>query len=213
MPATATAAPRRPDLSSRVPAEFVGRARVLRARVAGAHTAWVDAAGQLTAPLLPRGGFTPVFDPRLLWLIEARWKELPEWGRLRAVASTIDSDKLSIAELRIIPFRHRMAGWSQDELAVALGVIAVAMQRPSTFLIEVKLAATLGLHALARRYERGADRRDLAVLRDVLPIALAAPAALRAGGEFEVGAGDGRWIGSVMDCDRRSCLVVRTFVT
>jgi hypothetical protein len=42
-----------------VPAEFVGKARRLRDRIAEAHARWADQAAMLTAPLRPRDGFQP----------------------------------------------------------------------------------------------------------------------------------------------------------
>ena len=139
--------------------EFIGKARVLRDRVAKAHDQWTKAAEQLTAPLLPRDGFTPVFTKGMLSITAARWLKLPEWGRLRPVAHTNDRDgRLALGELRLIPFRTIMETWTEDELAIALALVSVAMARaPSTFNFDSQLLAIIGLHALARRFERGAD--------------------------------------------------------
>jgi hypothetical protein len=216
MPATAASRPEPTGCgrrSSAVPVEFIGKARMLRDRIARAYDAWSAAADQLTAPLRPSGGFTPVFTRQSIAVTAARWRNLPQWGRLRPVASTNDRDRLSLGELRLIPFRTVMEAWDADELSVAIAAVSVGMARPSIFGLDLRLLAIVGLHALARRFERGADRRDLAVLRDLLPIIPAAPGILRAGGECEIAAADGgRWIGSRMGCDGRPVIGLRTFV-
>jgi hypothetical protein len=216
MPATATAIARsRPDPAhGRVPVEWIGRARLLRDRIAAAHVEWVETAGQLTAPLQPRDGFSPTFTNQTLALTAARWTALPErWGRLRPVVAQNDGAKLTILEMRCVPFRLTMAGWAEDELAVATAIVAVGMALPSTFMQEIRLVAAIGLHALARRFERGDRRDDLAVVRDLLPIGQEAPRALEVGGDFEVACcNGGKWAGAVMFCDDRPMLAVRTFV-
>jgi hypothetical protein len=72
------------------------------------------------------------------------------------------------------------------------------------------LIAGVGLHALARRYQRGADRTDTAVLGDLLPIATDYRAVARAKGEFSIPAGGGSWIGACGPFD--AVAIVRTFV-
>jgi hypothetical protein len=199
--------------SSPVPVEFIGRARTLRDRVAKAHLQWTKAAAQLTAPLLPRGDFTPIFTRQTLAVTAARWRKLPQWGRLRPTASTITRDRVAIGELRLIQFRSYMTSWGEDELAVAITAVSVTMAQPSTFKFDSLPLALIGLHALARRYGRGADRRDLAVIRDLLPIIPAAPGILRDGGECEIPTSDGgRWIGSRMGLDGKPVVGIRTFV-
>ncbi len=213
MPALATAASARPELGSFVSAEWRGRARSLRNRVAAAHSTWERAAVALTTPLCERDGFRPTFTKGSLRLTEARWKALPQaWGPLRNPVSTIAGGTLSIAELRAVDFRAAMAAWNGDELSIAVAVLSVTMTLPSTFSFGSKTLAIVGLHALARRYARGADRRDLAVVMDMLPIAVAAPAALARGGDFEIQAGEGRWIGTRMLLDGKPVLSVRTYV-
>jgi hypothetical protein len=208
----ALAAVKRPDPSAFVPAEWRGRARALRSRVADAHQQWEAAAMALTTPLCQRDGFTPIFTRQSLSVTAARWRSLPQaWGRLRLVARN-DGGTLSIAEIRLVDFRSRMAGWREDELGVAIAVFAVTMAQPSAFTVESKIVALAGLHALARRYERG-ERTDLGVARDLLALALTAPGILARGGEFAVDGREGRWIGARMALDGQSVAAARTYVT
>jgi hypothetical protein len=101
-------------------------------------------------------------------------------------------------------------GWQGDpERSI---VVRLRMVKALPFVEHRRILAEVGSHGLARRFERGADRRDLAVLRDLLPIIPAAPGILRAGGECAVAAGDGgRWIGSRMGLNK-PVVGIRTFV-
>jgi hypothetical protein len=212
MPALATAAKPRPEPGSYVSAEWRGRARTLRSRIADAHSRWEAAAFTLTAPLCARGNFVPAFTKGSLRLTEARWKALPRaWGRLRLVAQN-DGDRLSIAEFRMVDFRTRMAAWNGDELGLAIALVSATMALPSSFNFSSKTLALVSLHALGRRYGRGADRSDLAVVRDLLPLAVAAPAALAGNREFAIAAGDGRWIGARMALDGQTVAAIKTYV-
>jgi hypothetical protein len=59
--------------------------------------------------------------------------------------------------------------------------------------------AFVGLHALARRYERGAARDDLPVLRDLAPLGRSWGKAIQGGDDFAIEApAGGRWVGAVM---------------
>jgi hypothetical protein len=190
-PATALQ-PARLDPASRVPVEFIGQARVLLGRIGRAHDLWVEAAEQLTAPLSPRGDFRPQFTRQSLALLAARWRALPEWGRLRIVAKT-DGARLQVLETRLIPFRCAKVDWDEFEPSVAVALSAVGMALPAGFTVETRPIAVVGLHALARRYERGSDRSDSAVLRDLSVFGRAWPeAALEP--EFEIPAlRGGQW--------------------
>jgi hypothetical protein len=86
------------------------------------------------------------------------------------------------------------------------------MALPSCFVFDSSTLAVVGLHGLARRYARGADRRDIAVVRDLVALAVAVPAALAKGGEFQIAAGEGRWIGSRMLLEGKPVAAVRTYV-
>jgi hypothetical protein len=97
--------------------------------------------------------------------------------------------------------------------------VSAGLTLPSTFALDVRLLAVIGLHALARRFGRGADRGNLAVIRDLLPIIPAVPGILREASirreahNFEVSCpAGGRWIGSVKVIDARPTLVIRTYV-
>jgi hypothetical protein len=186
----------------------IGRARALRTKIATSHLAVEAIAGELLAPFRPRPGFTPMPRHAALRRMAARWRRLPAFGRLRLVISA-DPGHLQILELRVTPSRIEADGWDEDELALAIKLTTIAI-RPPQFEEKHLLIAGIGLQALTRRYQRGADRADAAVLRDLLPIATGYRAIARAKGEFEVPASGGRWIGAVGPTD--AVALVRTFV-
>jgi hypothetical protein len=159
----------RPAPGSRVPAEFVGRARLLRGRIASAHRAWLDGAVDLAAPLMPRDDFTPTFTKQSLSVTAARWKSLPEWGRL-GVGAEIGRDRVQLAETRLAPFKMVMADWDEPELSIAVVLVSVQMRVPTTFTDTVRVLGVVGLHGIARRFERGSDRSEREVLRDFMSI-------------------------------------------
>lgn len=214
MPATVPQ-PARLDPASRVPVEFIGQARVLLGRIGRAHELWVEAAEALTAPLQPRGDFRPQFTKQSLSLLAARWRALPDWGRLRIVAETAGA-RLQVLETRLIPFRAAKVDWNEFEPSVAVALSAVAMSVPAEFTLATTPIAVVGLHALARRYERGSDRSDGAVLRDLSVFGRAWPeAALEP--DFAIPAlRGGTWMSTMSVITNaaaaRPVLAIRTFV-
>jgi hypothetical protein len=192
--------------------QWIGKARLLRGRIASAHRAWLDGAVDLAAPLMPRDNFTPTFTQQSLSVTAARWKSLPEWGRLGSSVAR-EPDRLLISETRLASFTVTMAEWDDPELSVAVTLSALDMRLPAAFSTCIRVIAAVGLHGIARRFERGSDRSERAVLRDFMPISAAWPDAVRSGRDFDVPAlGGGRWIGAVMVHEKRPTLAVRTFV-
>jgi hypothetical protein len=214
--------------TGRVPAEYTGRARLLRDRVAEAHTHWVAAATALLAPLQPRDGFVPQYTQETLRITAARWKSsLPEWGRLRIASKLRNRTHLQVVETRLAPFRIVMQDWDATELSVAITLTVIDLRLPTfrsppepgtpgslgrEYSENVQVLGAVGLHALGRRFERGADRTDGAVLRDLFAIASAWPTAIRSP-EFEIPiAGRGKWVGAVKIHAGKPALAVRTFI-
>jgi hypothetical protein len=68
------------------------------------------------------------------------------------------------------------------------------------------------LHALARRYERGPDRDDDAVLADLVALAEGFGNHALVGGDFRIPASGGAWIGAPVRYHDRPFLAARTYV-
>jgi hypothetical protein len=196
--------------TGRVPAEFIGLARQLRRRIVKAHPEAAMAAEQLTLPLRPREDFAPIYGRSVLRVAAARWRALPAFGRLHQVTQ-LAAGKLELIDLRVEPSRIEAERWDADEPALALSLRTIVIEPPA-YDEKDRLIVGIGLHALARRYERGSQRTDAAVLRDLVPLALAYPEIARARGEFAIPlSGGGRWIGTV-GSPTDAVAVVRTFV-
>jgi len=197
----------RPASRTLVPFEYIGVARALRNKIVAAKA--TGAAAKLLAPFRPRPGFTPFPTHRRMYRLCQSWVDLPDAGRLSFVAN-LREGRLRVAELRVVPARIRFEGWDDDELALSLRSMA-AICAPPAFTCAETLIADVGLHALARRFERGNDRNEATVLRDLSPLAHAHRAV---GGKFAIPAtSGGSWVGAVTTVAGQPVLAVRTFVS
>lgn len=195
----------KPRQTVRVPAEFVGLARALRAQMAAEHARWEPCAAELIELTQVRTGFR---RPKARHVAEL-WSALPGAGARLGHISKSKPARLRIAELRLFPARLRMDHWppDADELSLSLACITLGMEG-SRIITDHTLLADVGLHALARRYERGRGRHDEAVLGDVALLAGAYERVVAQGGAFAVGG----WRGDVALISGVPVLSVRTFV-
>jgi hypothetical protein len=131
--------------------------------------------------------------------VTARWRHLPSFTRL-AFKVEGPADRLKLVEVRATPARMHMQGWQHDELALGIRLTEINFRRR---VLDIK-RRPLGdacLHALARRYQRGHDRSDAAVMADLWELAQAFPKRALAGGDFRVPAGGGYWVGARVQYD------------
>jgi hypothetical protein len=192
--------------------EFVGRARALRRQIAAAHPDYDAACEALLAPLRPRPGFSPMPRHKRLRSLARSWRALRSPGRLRCVAGFDRDTGLRIIEVLAVPVSISFPDWNEDEPSLAVVIRHVAI-RPPDFTDKMTICAVVGLHALARRAERGQSRGERAMLADLLPLGRAFVAAMRVGDvEVEVAASGGSWRGQLMTIADRPALAVRTFV-
>jgi hypothetical protein len=192
--------------------EFVGLARRLRDSLSRPATTANLAIERLLRPLRPRPRFTPMVKFVQLRDIAKKWRELPGHGRLGFLSDFRDG-RLRLAEIRCVPARMRFGHWDGDEteLAVAL-IIRTVRSSPPAFSEERILIADIGFHALARRYERGVNRSDSAVLQGLLPIAHQYRAITALPGEFAVAVEGGSWRGLVSLVAGQPTATIRTYV-
>jgi hypothetical protein len=196
-----------------VPREFVGLARQLWQRV--------DAEAQIVNPeqrsligqleqLAPRKGFRQRKVLPTLRSVTARWRHLPHFARL-AFKVTGSAERFTLIEVRATPARMTMIGWETDELAIGIRLTEISFKHR---VLDIK-RRPLGdacLHALARRYQRGEDRSDAAVMAELWELAQAFPERAAAGGDFRVPAGGGYWVGERVRYHGGPHLAARTFV-
>jgi hypothetical protein len=191
--------------------EFVGLARQLRTKVAEAHARYETAAEALITPFRPRPGFTPMPRRAMLERLLRRYRAQRSLSRLRLI-SKFEDGKFQIIELRAEPSRMTLPGWEDAELAVTVSLHALVIRPPAFSQLTLPLAC-VGLHALARRFQRGADRTDRTVLCDIEALGRGWRTAVQGTMEFEVPApGGGRWIGAQHLLGEVPVLAVRTFI-
>jgi hypothetical protein len=196
-----------------VPREYVGLARALWLHVQAEHQVVKPAQEQLIAlleELKPRRGFRQRKVLPTLRVVAAKWRALPATARL-AFKVTGSGDRFSLAEVRVIPSKMRMADWDESELALALRLTEIECRRRKLSIKRRPLGDAC-LHALARRYQRGEDRSDDSVLEDMWALADAFPQQAPAGGDFRVATRDGYWVGELVQYDGQPFLTARTFV-
>jgi hypothetical protein len=138
---------------------------------------------------------------------------LPSAGRL---ALTIERDKtgLRIEELRVAAGKIRFVAWEDGGSEVDVGIVRIELQAVSwkpAFVVG-DLIASLSLHALGRRYQRGFDTSDAAILAEMRTIALCQPDIVEANGAFSIPGNGGSWVGEVGQRDAMPMLAIRSFV-
>jgi len=191
---------------SRVPAEFTGLARAFRSRMLAAHCKWETPSVELISLACERrNGFRKPKATRVAEL----WRLLP--GREARLALLCDAKpgKLGISELRIFPASRTFNTWpvDADELSVSVTAVSLIL-KSGIFISEKRLLADVGLHALARRFQRGIGRLDKDILTDLAPLAGAYESTVAKGGTFTIAG----WGGVVGWVDAKPLLSVRTFL-
>ena len=123
---------------------------------------------------------------------------------------------VAIDEVRCAPTALWLTDWASVERAIAIVIYTLRIGPRSVSSEKVKALAIVGQHALARRFERGLDRGNVAVMRDLIPIVTAWPTLIRQPGNFEVETGSGTWRGEVvplvLNGEAMTVMNVRTFV-
>jgi hypothetical protein len=126
--------------------------------------------------------------------------------------TVLSGRRLKLAELWARPGRTAFPDWAgepEPSLSVELRLLLTS---PS-FAEERRLVVDVGLHAVARCFERGRPNDEQAVLRDLKALADRYRAAVAAGGDFEIAVkSGGSWRGEVTRVKGEPVLAVRTFV-
>lgn len=73
------------------------------------------------------------------------------------------------------------------------------------------LIASLSLHALARRYQRGFDTSDAMILSELKALAMCHADVVQTPGDFAIGGSGGNWVGEVGLRDGMPVMAVRSF--
>jgi hypothetical protein len=198
--------------AGRVPVEWIGRARDLIRRIASAYPEAEARRSALIAPFRPHPAIK-IFMPKprqiVLKRLASQLRATSSLCRLRH-AVQFYRGRLVVTELWLKGTWLEHDAWTEREQTLALLARKVEIGPPGFTEANYRIAG-VGLHALARRFERGGDRTDATVLADILALIDGYEAAVAAGGEFEIAVpGGGRWIGAVAPGE--AVAIVRTFL-
>jgi hypothetical protein len=203
---------------TRLPAEHLGQARLLRQRLRDA---------ELLAHPVVEGIWKQVrtsrqTQTRVLGDAASAWqRDMPSCG---CVARSVDVGKhyLEVEELRAggeALFWYRDWKDADRELSIALVRILLSVHRKRSS-IGARKVAHISLHALARWHERAIDHTDAAFYASCRVMAEQHPGiiATAQSANFSIAVADGRWLGNVtrvMNDDAPAdpfILAVRTFI-
>lgn len=200
-------------VSPGVPFEFVGRARAFRARVGAEDDAVGRSILEIMAPLDRRRRKSKTFRPADLIDSERAYRALPSAGRL-SLKIHRDKHGLKIEELRCAAGRVRFCSWADDALDPDIGIMRIELQAQSwgPAFVAGNLIASLCLHSLGRRFQRGIRTDDATILAELKQIALCQPDIVEANGAFSIPGDGGSWVGEVGQRDAMPMLAIRSFV-
>lgn len=199
------------------PAEYIGKARAFRTAVVAQHAEAMAVMDRLVMPLMARFQYRQAPSPGAFAKAAQAWRDqVPSAGRLGLVVNAARS-RLTIAETRAAPTAFRFEAWPDGDaetvIAITQTTLLASVER---FRFGSAPAASVPLHALARRFQRGWDVSEVAIRADLAALAAPRPDMLAAGGDFSVPLADGCWVGTVTEIDDRGTptriLVVRSFM-
>jgi hypothetical protein len=194
----------------RVPIEFVGRARALRDRIAREQGRYGAAVEKLIKPLRPRPAWPPPTAPKYFRRLAAALRAAAS-GSICSLFSEVEAGKrLSISDLVVTAETLLLPGWTEPEPALRV-TLHIVEAKPYAY--SALPMGMLGLHALARRFQRGRPNGDDDVLQDLKCFLGAFRRAIRTTDEefrIETASG-GAWLGA-LSADGNT-IVARTFVS
>jgi hypothetical protein len=193
-----------------VPAEYRGLARQLISRVHQVDQVALRVVKSITAPLQARLNRHPVLRAEQTSGTEWAWRgQVPAEFRVGPVRiQRRGRHELRITETRICAQLLRRVDW--DEAERGLGIVEIGVHVSDGTLRGIsELRASISLHAIARRFERG-PRDEAGVLDDIAVLADVTGTADRIETEH------GRWLGKSIETQsaggRFSMYTARTWI-
>jgi hypothetical protein len=122
-------------------------------------------------------------------------------GRLRfRVEGMLSCRTLTVSEISLNGMKTSLESWQDktEELTLVLNQSTITVSKKDCKL-EQHSVGYVGLHGLARRFQRGFDNADAAIFSDMVSIVLAGGhRAVAANADFEVTCPDGSWWGKLV---------------
>lgn len=156
-----------------VPHEFVGLARQLWRRIEVEDVACIKVLDRIEDILVERLRRKPTLRPEHVIDIERRWRAMPCEFRFFAPSYEHPKKLLRIREMRLSAHTAHASGWEAGEREQGLSVCLVTCEvtKGGAYTFSNQPLATVALHAVARRFQRGRDRSEAAVLADLFMLA------------------------------------------
>jgi hypothetical protein len=183
-----------------VPHEFLGQARLFCSRIDAAAKAASAVARQIATDAHAIAQRRPTWRPEHLPGFERQWRHrMPDDG---LIALEIERSKrtLTIAELRLARASYEDVRWSQSspEDCVVLALRTFRFITPAGLEHQRIAIAGLGIHAIARRYQRGWDNTDAAIQADIAELPLHAARLDDVDSQtFSIPCLSGVWVGAI----------------
>jgi hypothetical protein len=191
------------DNKSRVPYEFIGRARVFRDHALAVNKPTLDAIERIYGILAARARRSPIPRKDLLQEAATAWRrEIPEFGMLNREIE-LKRNTLRLVELRVGGGHVHYPHWGV-EVEKGIGILRIEL-RCARHLCEMKsdIFCLVGLHALARWMQRRGDQSEGALLGDLAALADQRERLLEHGDNlddqsFACHVSGGAWVGQVV---------------
>jgi hypothetical protein len=203
-----------------VPREFLGQARLFCERIKIATQCASAAVKQIASDAHAVVERRPRWRPEHFMGFEQQWRRtMPAEGRIGRVTNR-GKRELLISETRLAFSNYKDIRWSRPELelSVALGRYSLQLSTPAAYRTGRSVLAIIGIHAIARWYERASDKTNEAIAGDIAELALHFPRLCDGNNEaFALPCISGRWVGAfelaaVSDGPDQLILYVRSFL-
>jgi hypothetical protein len=131
---------------------------------------------------------------------ERQWRQtIPDEGRI-GLEIERSNRALIISELRLTRASYEDIRWSRPfpQSSIVLMLCTFRLTTPAAFECKRVAIATLGIHTIARRFQRGFNNTDRAIQIDISELALNVSRLLDAEGQtFAIPCPSGQWVGAI----------------
>ena len=138
--------------------------------------------------------------PEHLSGFEGQWNQtMPVEGRIN-LQSRRSKYGLEVEELRLVSATYEDVRWSNSNMTTSVVLMHgfFNLTSPPAYSYRRSPIALIGIHAIARRYERACDFSDEIILSEIARLAALAPHIIGSEGEkFSLDCPCGRWLGKV----------------
>jgi hypothetical protein len=183
-----------------VPREFVGQARLFCSRIDAAAKAANAAAREIATEAHSIARRRPTWRPEHLAGFERQWRHKMPYEGLVSLEIERNKRTLTIAELRLARASYEDVRWSQSsrEDSVVLARRTFRFITPAGLDHQRIAIASFGIHAIARRYQRGLDNTDAAIQADIAELSLHIVRLVDVASQtFSIPCPSGVWVGAI----------------